>query len=92
MGFDILPYEEGDEDIYDAFPITSEEPWNPHKFRHINHSKCCLPDDFWGHNGKQEGKKHIVDRECGPRILCRRHLGISALLLVSAIRRRNGEL
>ena len=32
MGMEILPYEEGDEDRYDTFTITSPKPWKPHRF------------------------------------------------------------
>ena len=37
MGFEILPYEEGDVDKYDVFTITSNEEWTPQKFKHINY-------------------------------------------------------
>jgi NACalpha-BTF3-like transcription factor len=33
MGFEILPWEEGDENIYEVFEITSDAPWEPHQFR-----------------------------------------------------------
>ena len=33
MGFEILPWEEGDENIYDIFNITSDTPWKPRQFR-----------------------------------------------------------
>ena len=32
MGFQLLPIEPGDEDIYDVFTITSPLKWTPHKF------------------------------------------------------------
>ena len=33
MGFEILPYEEGDKERYDVFDITSPEKWTPQRFR-----------------------------------------------------------
>ena len=36
MGFKILPYEEGDDQKYDVFTITSKKHWNPQK-----HKKLC---------------------------------------------------
>jgi hypothetical protein len=33
MGFEILPWEEGDDEIYDIFDITRDTPWTPRKFR-----------------------------------------------------------
>ena len=33
MGFEILPLEPGDEDIYDIITITNPERWHPHKFQ-----------------------------------------------------------
>ena len=32
MGFELLPIEDGDEDIYETFTITSPLRWTPHKF------------------------------------------------------------
>ena len=32
MGFELLPIEDGDEDTFDIFSITSPEKWTPHKF------------------------------------------------------------
>ena len=32
MGFELLPIEDGDEDIFDMFSITSPEKWTPRKF------------------------------------------------------------
>ena len=32
MGFQLLPVEPGDEDIYEVFTITSPLKWTPHKF------------------------------------------------------------
>ncbi len=34
MGFEILPIEDGDENIYDVITITSPNRWIPHKFMH----------------------------------------------------------
>ena len=33
MGFEILPWKEGDEHIYDVFDITSDKKWKPRRFR-----------------------------------------------------------
>ena len=33
MGFELLPVEDGDEDIYDIFTITSPLRWTPRKFK-----------------------------------------------------------
>src|SRR5687768_2223502 len=33
MGFELLPVEDGDEDIYDMFSITSPLRWTPMKFK-----------------------------------------------------------
>ena len=79
MGFEILPFDEGDEDIYDVFPITSKEPWNPHKFRHINYSKYTLPDDcHFSFEGTQSSSVSIssVD-ESMPSLDSRRETEIS---------------
>src|SRR6476660_8634864 len=32
MGFEILPIEQGDEELYDVITITSPERWRPHTF------------------------------------------------------------
>ena len=32
MGFEILPVESGDEEIYNIITVTSPERWTPHKF------------------------------------------------------------
>src|SRR6476620_3322109 len=37
MGFEILPIEDGDEDKYETFTITSPERWNPHKFQNATY-------------------------------------------------------
>ena len=35
MGFKILPYEEGDDEKYDVFTLTSKNKWNPHKSKKL---------------------------------------------------------
>ena len=39
MGFEILPVEPGDEEIYDIITITSPERWRPHKFLTVSNDK-----------------------------------------------------
>jgi hypothetical protein len=33
MGFEVLPWEDGDEHQYDVFDITRDTPWKPRQFR-----------------------------------------------------------
>ena len=34
MGFEILPWETGDEDRFEIFTITSDDKWTPRRFQH----------------------------------------------------------
>ena len=40
MGFELLPIEPGDEEIYEMFTITSPLRWTPQKFATKNHDPC----------------------------------------------------
>ena len=40
MGFELLPIEDGDEEIYEMFTITSPLKWTPHKFAKQSDDPC----------------------------------------------------
>ena len=55
MGFEILPMEDGDEDKYETFTITSPEKWNPHKFQNATYHASTISDaDTKGSNTPTE--------------------------------------
>ncbi len=42
LGFEILPWDHGDERIYEIFDITRDEPWKPRRFRDIESHETNL--------------------------------------------------
>ena len=49
MGFEILPYEQGDEDRYDVFEITHSTKWTPARFKDQTKTNKHEPPDFDAH-------------------------------------------
>ena len=42
LGFEILPWKDGDDTLYDIFDITRDEPWKPRRFRDVDETAHVL--------------------------------------------------
>src|SRR5688572_19982130 len=59
MSFELLPVEDGDEDIYDIFTITSPLRWTPRKFKDESFDGYFYdPTDF---DGEAQGYPALVN-------------------------------
>ena len=53
MSFEVLPFEPGDEDLWETFNITSPKKWTPYKFLSTNELSYYDPtDEAIGTTGK----------------------------------------
>ena len=67
MGFEILPIEEGDEEKYDIFTITSPERWYPHKFQSLSYHTSLSHENSDDPKFESEDQTQTPSSSLGPQ-------------------------